>query len=241
MLLLKNFALLLIILSTLIQVTVSAECSTLNDRNKHIYAPLRHCQRSNMTVIGWQNFNAVQKCMEFAKSIKGMAINFSPASRQKKNRFENKTRSWRDEKVADAEEAFFSCQVLQCPEYRNYSTMLNDTRYDYYSLYAFPPRKERINFWARFMVLLTSLCFSLSLNCSPSQYYMRSLGRSVLVRRGTTELHESSQCLSFVRRLIGARSHWNEDEFPVPAGGRPLQGNIQVHRICRPQWNVEFV
>lgn len=115
-------------------------CSSLYARNKHIYAPLRHCQRSNMTVIGWEDFSSVQKCMEYAKSLRGMAINFSPQDRRKRNRFENKTRSWRDESP-DAEEVFFSCQVLNCPEFRNFSSMVNDTRYDYYSLYAFPPRK----------------------------------------------------------------------------------------------------
>lgn len=120
------------------------ECSKFKEQNKHIYAPVRHCQRSNLTIIGWENFNSVQKCMEYARAVKGMAINYSPAKRRKRNRFENKTRSWREEqeKHKDVEEeVFFSCQVLNCPEYRNFSTMINDTRYDYYSLYAFPPRK----------------------------------------------------------------------------------------------------
>lgn len=116
------------------------ECAKYKQRNKQIYAPLRHCQRSNMTVIGWENYNTVQKCMEFARSVKGMAINFSPMNRRKRNRFENKTKTWRDEKT-ETEEVFFSCQVLNCPEFRNFSMMINDTRYDYYSLYAYPPRK----------------------------------------------------------------------------------------------------
>lgn len=128
------------LLLLIINASCALECSAYKERNKHIYAPLRHCQRSNMTVIGWENFKGVQKCMEFAKSVKGMAINFSPPNRSKRNHFENKTRSWKDQQT-DVEEAFFSCQVLNCPEYRNFSTMINDTRYDYYSLYAFPPRK----------------------------------------------------------------------------------------------------
>lgn len=128
------------LLLCLVHTCAALKCTKLKEQNKHIYAPLRHCQRSNMTIIGWQNFNSVQKCMEFAKSVKGMAFNFSPAKRRKRNRFENRTRSWKDEQI-DVEEAFFSCQVLNCPEYRNFSTMINDTRYDYYSLYAFPPRK----------------------------------------------------------------------------------------------------
>lgn len=135
-----HFVVVVLVLCVVVKLSCALECSTLQARNKHIYAPLRHCQRSNMTVIGWENFNSAQRCMEFARSVRGMAINFSPQHRRRRNRYENKTRSWRDE-ARDAVEIFFSCQVLACPEYRNFSTMLNDTRYDYYSLYAFPPRK----------------------------------------------------------------------------------------------------
>ena len=35
----------------------------------------------------------------------------------------------------------YNCEALACPETANFSTMVNDTRFDYYSLYTNPPRK----------------------------------------------------------------------------------------------------
>lgn len=35
---------------------------------------------------------------------------------------------------------FFNCEVLACPEFDTFHHMINDTRYDYYSMYANPPR-----------------------------------------------------------------------------------------------------
>lgn len=36
---------------------------------------------------------------------------------------------------------FFNCEVLACPEWSDLADMLNDTRYDYYTMYANPARK----------------------------------------------------------------------------------------------------
>lgn len=33
-------------------------------------------------------------------------------------------------------EEFFNCELLACPEFQNFSHIVNDTRFDYYSLYA---------------------------------------------------------------------------------------------------------
>lgn len=35
-------------------------------------------------------------------------------------------------------EEFFNCELLACPEFQNLSHIINDTRFDYYSLYANP-------------------------------------------------------------------------------------------------------
>lgn len=203
-----------VLIVTFLQEIDGLECSKLRERNKHIYAPLRHCQRSNMTIIGWQNFNSVQKCMEFAKSLKGMAINYSPPKRRKRNRFENKTRSWRDEQNNKdvEEEVFFSCQVLQCPEFRNFSTMLNDTRYDYYSLYAFPPRKkEKENISSSPETVFLSILLTTLFPLSPSQHDVCPVCRRLPVRRGKGELHESSERVSQQWGFPGAHPHGTED------------------------------
>lgn len=41
----------------------------------------------------------------------------------------------------------YNCEALACPETANFSTIVNDTRFDYYSLYANPPRKFGFPRW----------------------------------------------------------------------------------------------
>lgn len=49
---------------------------------------------------------------------------------------ENRTKYFiKDE---DDTEEFFNCELLACPEFSNFSHIINDTRFDYYSLYAIP-------------------------------------------------------------------------------------------------------
>lgn len=43
-------------------------------------------------------------------------------------------------KVKQDAEEFYNCQALSCPETMNLTTIVNDTRFDYYTLYAYPPR-----------------------------------------------------------------------------------------------------
>lgn len=41
-----------------------------------------------------------------------------------------------------ATEEFYNCQVLACPEWSDHADMLNDTRYDYYTMYGDALRKS---------------------------------------------------------------------------------------------------
>lgn len=102
----------------------------------HQFHPLRHCQRSNKTVIAFSNESSPELCADFAKLNRGLAFNFSPIKRSTDNQFRNVSP---DEKSASDE--FFNCEVLECPEFMNFSSVVNDTRFDYYSLYARPPRE----------------------------------------------------------------------------------------------------
>lgn len=52
-------------------------------------------------------------------------------------RIENRTKYF-DNTDADQTEDFFNCELLACPEFRNLSHIVNDTRFDYYSLYTAP-------------------------------------------------------------------------------------------------------
>lgn len=102
-----------------------------------VFHPLRHCQRSNKTVIALYNVESQEDCAEHARNVRGLAFNFSPSDR-KINLIE---RERGNEKAMGEDEDFYNCELLECPEHRNYSTMVNDTRFDYYSLYTHPPRE----------------------------------------------------------------------------------------------------
>ncbi|CAO1325257.1 unnamed protein product [Diamesa serratosioi] len=121
-------------------------CMELESEIKHKFYALRHCQRSNKTMIGLANFDTLEECADFTRSKKGLAFNFSPKNRNKSNLYqlvkdkENKLNGSNMGSSAISEEfdEFFSCQSLDCPEYGNFSTVINDTRFDYYSMYSNP-------------------------------------------------------------------------------------------------------
>lgn len=53
----------------------------------HTYYPVRHCQKSNKTIISSSNVTTVEKCAEFASMRKAMAFNFAPSGRGRLNAF----------------------------------------------------------------------------------------------------------------------------------------------------------
>lgn len=114
---------------------------------ENVFHPLRHCQRSNKTVIALYYVESQEDCAEHAKIIRGLAFNFSPSDR-KINFVERETGN---ETLGGEDEEFYNCEVLECPEYRNFSTMVNDTRFDYYSLYAHPPRESKKCSFTKFL------------------------------------------------------------------------------------------
>lgn len=106
---------------------------------ENVFHPLRHCQRSNKTVIAFYNVECQEDCAEHARNTRGLAFNFSPSDR-KINLFERETRN---KTTRGEDDDFYNCEVLECPEFRNFSTMVNDTRFDYYSLYTHPAREYK--------------------------------------------------------------------------------------------------
>ncbi|EJY57799.1 AAEL009338-PB, partial [Aedes aegypti] len=137
-----------------VQATIVSDqtCSRHRQLAKHRFYALRHCQRSNRTIIGLINVKNVGECAEYARKKRGMAFNFGPKDRNETNLFDalkaqqsaKSNRSSVPPKGTDTittdPEEFFNCQVLECPEYRNLSTIVNDTRFDYYSLYTREPQ-----------------------------------------------------------------------------------------------------
>ncbi|GBP91160.1 hypothetical protein EVAR_65606_1 [Eumeta japonica] len=65
-------------------------------------------------------------CRRFALNKKGLALNFSPPE---------------EHHSGDVEIPEYNCQVLKCAESEIGLSLVNDTRYDYYSLFARPMPK----------------------------------------------------------------------------------------------------
>ncbi|XP_063697884.1 uncharacterized protein LOC134828829 [Culicoides brevitarsis] len=121
-------------------------CSNFEVYTNHTYHPLRHCQRSNGTIIGLRNVKTFEDCVSFGRERSALAFNFRSNDKNNTNRYDslkpkeesNKTWNYNVETRLKNED-FYNCQLLECPEYGNFTGMINDTRFDYYTLYAKPP------------------------------------------------------------------------------------------------------
>lgn len=135
---LNTFVIVLIIFR--VDCGIRKNCKNFLGKINHEYFPLRHCQRSNKTLIAFTDVETVAECAEFAKKVKGLAFNYSSKNRSSENLFDPPKN---ESEIYDSkfQHEFHNCEVLACPEYRNFSTVVNDTRYDYYTLYAYPARK----------------------------------------------------------------------------------------------------
>lgn len=125
-------------------------CSDLLKKNQTKYYPVRHCQRSNKTRIAAKNVVNLEKCVQFAESNQAMAFNFGHGKNPRKKtaqnelinlfdlmKHQNDTKMHKNAMEIDSiEPYYFNCEVLSCPESGNMSTMINDTRYDYYTMYG---------------------------------------------------------------------------------------------------------
>jgi hypothetical protein len=121
----------LFLFALLVGVVSGKFCKEFDEKVKQDFHPLRQYRKSNKTVIAVDKFDTRSECAEFARQNQGLAFNFSPEGRWKS--YNNDTES--------IFQTFFNCEVLDCPEFSNFSTLINDTRFDYYSLYTKNLRK----------------------------------------------------------------------------------------------------
>lgn len=110
---------------------------------------LRRCQRSTKKIVEFAYVENLGECKKLARNRKGLAINYAWEA-VNTNIFtvnvkvENGTsfpRKANRKDVSDQPEEFFNCLVFDCPETVNMTVMVNDSRFDYYSLYTNPPRE----------------------------------------------------------------------------------------------------
>lgn len=116
------------------------------------YYPLRHCQRSNGYQIGAKNVPSLDKCVEFAENNFALAFNYGHGRKPKNQTAHHNlinlfnTLPVNRSTIEEAEpKAYVNCEILACSEVGNLSTMANDSRYDYYTLYANPIRKRNLS------------------------------------------------------------------------------------------------
>lgn len=85
------------------------------------YYRVKGCRRSTQRIIGAANFANLSECENYARKRKALAFNFSPVT----------------SKFTGREIGYASnCQLLGCPEIGNASSLIKDTNYDYYSIFA---------------------------------------------------------------------------------------------------------
>lgn len=120
----------------LVGVVYGKFCKEFDVKIKQDFHLLRRYRKSNKTVVAVDNFAESRLCAEFALQNQGLAFNFSPWGRRQRTGYNNETTR---ESIS---QKFYNCEVLDCPEFANFSSsLLNDTLFDYYSLYTKKLRK----------------------------------------------------------------------------------------------------
>lgn len=167
---------------------------------EHRFHLLRHCQRSNKSIIAFSNVDSLTECSDLARTNRALAFNFSPGDRRKINLFQKGNESLR------GSDEFFNCEVLDCPEYRGFPSLVNDTRFDYYSLYTRPPRESKFNWWWKMFE-------KTNFRSNRRRSNMCSLSRNVYVFQRTKQLLSRLQCLRFDAGKFSTHRVWSEKRW----------------------------
>ncbi|XP_075991766.1 uncharacterized protein LOC142987100 [Anticarsia gemmatalis] len=112
----------LIITASFRNVIPSSKCSVEAPSLPPKYHLMDKCYRSKLGVVAKGNFSSVTSCQRLGIEKKGLAINFSPPE------------AWEE----GNETLQYTCEVLKCAEADGGLSLVNDTRFDYYSIYAKP-------------------------------------------------------------------------------------------------------
>ncbi|CAH0404590.1 unnamed protein product [Chilo suppressalis] len=86
------------------------------------YHLMEKCHRSKLGIAAKANFASLSSCQRLGIAKKALALNFSPP----------------DAAIEGAEPLEYTCEVLKCAEVDGGLSLVNDSRYDYYSIYAKP-------------------------------------------------------------------------------------------------------
>lgn len=126
----------------------SLNCPTgkLNPLQFHL---VRQCQRAAADeALALENTSSLKECADLAHDMRGLALNYAPGGPKRRlNAFDQRSFGKQGDKeqrirsrlsVFEQPGEFFNCHVLKCPQNNTFSGMVNDSRFDYYSLYGRP-------------------------------------------------------------------------------------------------------
>jgi hypothetical protein len=115
----------LILNSILIPVSLNSICSNGLPPRVPKYHLMEKCHRSKLGIAAKANYTSLTSCQKFGIEKRALALNFSPP----------------EAGLEGGEPLEYTCEVLKCAEAETGLSLVNDTRYDYYSIYARPLRK----------------------------------------------------------------------------------------------------
>ncbi|XP_018803912.1 PREDICTED: uncharacterized protein LOC108978212 [Bactrocera latifrons] len=133
-----------------------ATCPRGTHLDKLKFSLVRTCQRSEMPAIAYKNVFTLEDCVREGKLARGLALNFGTRLRSKQmvggsdafaillTRLQQITRpnsthnKENRRSVWQQPQHHFNCHILACPENNTIRSLVNDSRYDYYSLYGEP-------------------------------------------------------------------------------------------------------
>lgn len=100
------------------------EC--IDEESGRCLAKIRDCQRFDGPVTSRNSFRTLERCLNYARERNALAFNYSPpeAANVRKNQ----------------QDYVSNCQIFSCPDI-GLTNMVNDSGYDYYSMYTNLSRK----------------------------------------------------------------------------------------------------
>ncbi|XP_052838349.1 uncharacterized protein LOC128253740 [Drosophila gunungcola] len=151
---------------------------------------VRQCQRASaQDALALENTSSLEDCVNLAVEMRGLAINYAPGGpKRRKNIYDQRSLGTETQKqqhirsrltAFEQPGEFFNCHVLPCPQNSTFSGMVNDSRFDYYSLYGRPEivRNYSCIPQAGLFVIYTqpSIYLNASLTCTNSSEFTGSL------------------------------------------------------------------
>lgn len=113
-----------IFLSLFAKTLANLKCSNESPPTVPKYYLIEKCHRSTQGIAAKANYTSLTSCQRLGIEKKALALNFSPPEARE-----------------HGEHVEYTCEVLKCTEADGGLSLVNDTRYDFYSIYARPLRK----------------------------------------------------------------------------------------------------